>query len=563
MNIHALKYVTDSTEGGFIRYTLEPGMAVDYREEGVSVVFLIKVQDISHFRRMYAPVINRGIKNKHKGLSEYLLGQGRDKVLVINGNYATSVQLERSIRAFYYRAKENSENNINIIGTEEAIFDELWGRAEKKPEPKDREIEDESYEGIDSNPDPENTQTWLLLQLKERHEEPPELKNKYIGRSIKAQLVRQMIMRAANSEEPVLILGDTGTGKELVAWEIHKHRTEGGPEFKPVNCGAIPRELFESELFGYAKGSFTDAKTDKMGQWEAAGNGTLFLDEIGDLHPMHQVKILRVLETKQITRIGETKERNVFARVIAATNRDLFSMVKSKNFREDLYYRLRGLVINLPTLREHPTDIPLLAQHFWKDIAKDPKKTLPQEIMKELQSHSWPGNSRELRMVLNNLRALFGTEGLGIRHLQSVFYLDGHNEMMKGEVGSENEVSLHRAMCLRHLKYTDEVVRASSVTLMPIIENNDPDAKSVVSVRESLSYRLNELEMLTLKPLLFHSEVSFSAVYGLKGKLAYFQNLLKDDSKSAQNFWKQELENEFKSVLSIVFKEIERVLRND
>jgi transcriptional regulator with PAS, ATPase and Fis domain len=566
MKIQALKFISGSIDGGFFRHTLDAGSdrdIADLRDGDDSVVCLVKNNDLAHFMRLHVSVIDRGVKNKHKGLSEYLIGRGKESILIINGNYATSVQLQRSIRAFCSRAQSKSENNLNIIGAEKAIFEQLWERSEAGSGSKDATPDDVDRENLmAAEASPDNTQTWLLLQLKERHEEPSELRKRYIGRSIKAQLVRQMIMRAAQSDEPVLILGDTGTGKELVAREIHKYRSGRAADFIPVNCGAIPRELFETELFGHAKGAFTDARYDKKGLWEMAGNGTLFLDEIGDLHPMHQVKILRVLENKRYTRVGETKDIEVSARVITATNRDLFSMVQSKDFREDLYYRLRGMVINLPALREHPADIPLLAQHFWKKITNDPKMSLSQEILDELQSHNWPGNARELKMVLNNLKSLFGAEGLGLRHLQSVFYLDGHNETPQGDNTSENEIALHRARCLRHLKRADEAVRASRVTILPVVEEKKTDGKTISSVRDALSYRLNELEMLTLKPLLFYSEESFSAVHGLKGKLAYFLNLLQDDCKSAHNFWKKELENEFKIVLSTVFKEVEKVIEN-
>lgn len=160
----------------------------------------------------------------------------------------------------------------------------------------------------------------------------------------------------------MLILGDTGTGKELVARAIHDHSARRAKRFMLVNCGAIPYDLLESELFGHVKGAFTDATYDKPGLWELADKGTLFLDEIGDLHPNHQVKILRALEDKKIRPIGGTKEIEVDARIIAATNRDLFSMVQARQFREDLYYRLCPFPIYTPTLPDHPEDIPTITQ---------------------------------------------------------------------------------------------------------------------------------------------------------------------------------------------------------
>jgi transcriptional regulator with GAF, ATPase, and Fis domain len=168
----------------------------------------------------------------------------------------------------------------------------------------------------------------------------------------------------------VLVLGDTGTGKEVIARSIHNYSARASEKFVPVNCGAIPSELLESELFGHKRFTFTDAKYDKKGLWEITGNGTLFLDEVGDLALIHQVKILRALEENKIRPIGEVKEIRVNARVIAATNRDLFSMVKAGHFREDLYYRLRSFLLRTPGLRDHPEDIPTLARFFWKKIAR-------------------------------------------------------------------------------------------------------------------------------------------------------------------------------------------------
>ena len=195
-------------------------------------------------------------------------------------------------------------------------------------------------------------------------------------------------------------MGDTGTGKEIVARSIYENSERRRHDFVTVNCGAIPRDLLENELYGHVKGAYTDAKEDKSGLWEAAGEGVLFLDEIGDLQPEHQAKVLRALEDAEIRKLGATKGTKVKARIIAATNRDLHAMVQTGQFREDLYYRLRGFLIRTPALREHPDDIPLLAQHFWQKINHGKRKILPPEILTELKSCRWPGNARELKMML-------------------------------------------------------------------------------------------------------------------------------------------------------------------
>jgi len=236
-------------------------------------------------------------------------------------------------------------------------------------------------------------------------------KYEMIGQSEAIQKVKDIIEKVAPTDSRVLIMGDNGTGKELVAHWIHEKSKRAKKPFVEVNCAAIPSELIESELFGHVKGSFTGAYKDKKGKFELADGGTLFLDEIGDMSLSAQSKVLRALQENKISRVGSDKDIKVDVRIIAATNKDLKEEIKKGNFREDLYHRLAVIVIKVPSLDERKEDIPLLVEHFVKQIAEDqnmkPKK-FTDEAIKKLQSYSWSGNIRELRNVVERLMILGG-----------------------------------------------------------------------------------------------------------------------------------------------------------
>ena len=221
-----------------------------------------------------------------------------------------------------------------------------------------------------------------------------------ITRSARMHDVLRMVERVAPTESSVLVLGESGTGKELVARAIHERSTRAERPFVPIHCGALPREVLESELFGHEKGAFTGAVNAKPGLIELADGGTLLLDEIGDMEPDSQVKLLRVLETGTFFRVGGTRPRRVDIRLVAATNRDLTAAMKSGQFREDLFYRINTITVLLPPLRERREDIGLLAQHFLETNATYGKKRLHPLAMTVLEAYGWPGNVRELLHVI-------------------------------------------------------------------------------------------------------------------------------------------------------------------
>ncbi len=231
-------------------------------------------------------------------------------------------------------------------------------------------------------------------------------RSRLVGNSAKINQLREQIKMAAASNSRVLILGESGSGKELVAHLLHENSPRTDKPFIEVNCAAIPQELIESELFGHEKGSFTGAFELKKGKFEQADGGTLFLDEIGDMSLQTQAKVLRVIETQEFQRVGGNKNIKVDVRIISATNKDLSEEVKREVFREDLFFRLNVIPLKVPALRERLDDIPVLVEYFLESFAMEygqqPKKIAP-EAIKILQKHIWPGNIRELRNVLERL----------------------------------------------------------------------------------------------------------------------------------------------------------------
>jgi len=227
-----------------------------------------------------------------------------------------------------------------------------------------------------------------------------------VGRSEPMQQVYSLVEMVADSAVTVLLTGESGTGKELVARAIHHKSARANGPFVTLNCGALPENLFESELFGYEKGAFTGAMTTKAGRFELADGGTLLLDEVGELSLKSQVDFLRVLETKEFRRLGGTKLIAVDARIIAATNRNLEEAVKQGDFREDLYYRLNVVPIRLPPLRERSDDVPLLAERFLREFAAQhhrEQKEVSRDAMRLLRLYAWPGNIRQLRNLMERL----------------------------------------------------------------------------------------------------------------------------------------------------------------
>jgi formate hydrogenlyase transcriptional activator len=237
-----------------------------------------------------------------------------------------------------------------------------------------------------------------------------------IGASGALREVLDLVRTVAPTDSTALIVGETGTGKELIARSIHEHSTRRDRSFVKLNCAAIPLGLLESELFGHERGAFTGAVARKVGRFEAANQGTLFLDEIGDISPELQPKLLRVLQDGEFERLGSTQTQRANVRLVAATNKDLAKLVAQNQFRSDLYYRLNVFPIPVPPLRDRSGDIPLLVMHFLRIYSERMNKQIewiPTEVMEALAGHSWPGNIRELQNFIE--RSVILTDGNTLR----------------------------------------------------------------------------------------------------------------------------------------------------
>jgi transcriptional regulator with GAF, ATPase, and Fis domain len=253
-----------------------------------------------------------------------------------------------------------------------------------------------------------------------------------IGQSNQMLGVLNRILKVAPTDATVLITGETGTGKELIARSIHRHSRRTQNPFVALNCAAIPEGLIESELFGHEKGAFTGAHTRKLGKFELADSGTLFMDEIGDMPLETQAKLLRAFEEQQIERLGGEKAVTVDVRIIAATNRDLDEMVKRGTFRQDLFFRLNVFTIRLPPLRARLEDIPLLANHFLRSLPGGSEKQIAPPAHRLLMAHDWPGNVRELRNAVESA-AVLTEDRITPRHLPGFIISSGSENKGPGE----------------------------------------------------------------------------------------------------------------------------------
>lgn len=241
-----------------------------------------------------------------------------------------------------------------------------------------------------------------------------------IGESEEINVIKDFILKVAKTDARILITGSNGTGKELVAQQVHENSDRRKKPFIEVNCAAIPSELIESELFGHEKGSFTSAYKQKVGKFEQASDGTLFLDEIGDMSLSAQAKVLRALQENKITRVGGNKSINVNPRIIAATNKTLKKEIESGNFREDLFHRLNVIPIHVPSLDDRKDDIPLLCKHFLSRISQEqglPKKEISEKAILELQKIQWSGNIRELKNIIERL-VILSDDIIGLKEVK-------------------------------------------------------------------------------------------------------------------------------------------------
>ena len=362
---------------------------------------------------------------------------------------------------------------------------------------------------------PQDSENDLLLQLINIPRSDPKirkLEEVFIGNSLKVKHTRALIYRASLTDSPVLILGESGTGKDVIASQIFKYSTVYKKDFFRINCSALPESLLEGELFGYKKGIYTGAATDKEGLFTIAENGTIFLDEIGDLSQASQVKILHAVEKKEIRQIGSARSKPVNVRIIAATNRNLDAMMMQGTFREDLYYRISTFRITSPPLREHPEDIPLLAEAYWKRRSR--KGTLSHEFLDSLKNYHWPGNVRELNSILNSLVDYFGDISPTPAHVDAI--RKSRQEMLIRSVnnGMDDPSQLLKIKSQNILISVQNILRSLKIEIQPVVSHpshGEYGKPELESLKEFIRQQIKILNDLCLEPTYFKQWEIFEA----------------------------------------------------
>jgi DNA-binding NtrC family response regulator len=309
--------------------------------------------------------------------------------------------------------------------------------------------------------------------------------NNVVAQSGKMQAVLALVERVAATNATVLLGGESGVGKDLIARAIHEHSQRSAGPFVKINSTAIPENLLESELFGYEKGAFSGATTSKPGKFELADKGTLFLDEIGDVPPATQVKLLRVLQDREFERLGGTKTLKVDVRLVAATNRDLRAAIEEGAFREDLYYRLNVVAIDVPPLREHKEDIPALANFFLEKFAREsnqPVRKLQPDALRKLIDYHWPGNVRELENIVTRAATLAPGDSLGAADV----HFDSESSSRRS--GASAAPILPAGMTIE--KWEEEMIREA---LRQANGNKSQAARALGLSRNALRYRLSRM----------------------------------------------------------------------
>lgn len=399
---------------------------------------------------------------------------------------------KRALSAFFEKHYEADDPPCTII-IPDNIFEALVCNGMKKSGKKEKKASVIKED-----------QLFNLINIPESNPLTKKLEEKYIGTSVGAKQTRALIYLACQSDSPVLILGESGTGKDIIATQIFENATKFKNGFFRINCSALPESLLEGELFGYLKGSFTGAVTDKRGLFSAAENGTIFLDEIGDLSPANQVKILHAVENKEIRQLGSNKSTRVNVRIIAATNRNLDAMMKQGTFREDLYYRITGFRIYASPLREHPEDIPLLAKAYW---AKKQRKTeLRQQFLEYLKTYYWPGNVRELYAMLNSLVDYFPNESPRPEHVDGI--RKSRNDVLIQSKATEKDdpAQLLKIKSQNVLVSVQNILRSVKIEMRPVIYD-DPELKSdagrLKELKKFISAQSSVLNELCLEPTFF------------------------------------------------------------
>ncbi len=432
----------------------------------------------------------------------------RDKRKKLSVNTNSTGAFKRSISAFLNNRYSMSDPCCLLVVNQQLLSDISAGIYLKKNRKFD------AHPGRRNDP---------VLQLIEEAEENPameEIRESLLGNSYDIRLARTLILKAANSTEPVLILGESGTGKDVVAKLIVKHDKKFGKIFSSVNCAALPDTLLEGELFGYKKGIFTGANIEKIGLFVATEGGTVFLDEVGELSPANQAKLLLAVESKIIRQIGSNESKQTNFRILAATNRNIDHMVIQEQFRDDLLQRLNTIRISIPPLRSHPEDIPMLADHFWSKLSTSHK--LSEEFHQQLKAYSWPGNVRELKTFLNSVRDIFSDISPGPEHFHAIWKMRAATPPGTARGAQQDASKLLRLESQLRLTNLQNIIRGIKVSARPVLNGGQKTEISKNAYRQLKTYISGQIVLideLCLEPVYF-------AEYGLFKDITRFRYLL-------------------------------------
>jgi transcriptional regulator with PAS, ATPase and Fis domain len=399
----------------------------------------------------------------------------------------------------------------------------------------------------------------------EQIKDDPQLAGEYVGRTREYVNVRKNILVAAEIDLPVLIIGDSGTGKEIVARAIHKRsRRNNTGVFAAVNSAAIPGDLLEEELFGIEPGVVSGVTRLKKGLWEIADHGTIFLDEIGEMSLEHQRKILRVLQDGIIRRVGGTTDIKVDARVIAATNSDLKDLIAKKQFREDLYYRLCVFEIYTPALTAGALDH--IAQQCWRSVTNGIKPPLSKEIIKLLSDYALAGNVRTVKNILRKLNAYMTVEGLdkiGKKYFEAAMQTPDRLKPRRIKKASPGDIHSYREECIDKLRQASRLIRRCKIALRPFLWGSSQDADAIRQVQPKLRQHHEKLDELCIDPSVFYSQETFRDVSRFCGRLTNLRKLLDQDPAKARAYWDNELDDRYDQALTRIQDEIQELVREE
>lgn len=524
-------------------------------------LYVISLRDIDNILPWSDILADAGTKKPDIEL--YRAYKGYNKIPVLRGKYAWSGKTELSFKSFLSRllseSGKNKISNAYILAMDDAILLKLFeknssdfAQAMKIPAPAPKSFLKNSGSMTTGH-------------------QTKELDKVLIGNSPQMRRVREQVILAGQHTQNILLLGDTGTGKTLAARAIHANSSCRDYPFTTFACGCVTGTLFESELFGHVKGAFTEAKTDRKGLWREAENGTLFFDEIGELPLDQQKKILDALGRRVIRPVGSDREIKVNARLIFATNQDLDAMVQQGSFREDLYWRIRYITIEMPPLDTLRNSIRHLAEKIWDTVCCDSNdQPLSEQILSCLESISWPGNVRSLKAVLKSLYYNdINKRPKDLRDLQNVLGVMQLGTARSGQADElkPDEVDLHRVRCLRHLKKTEEWVRACQrlfETFLSHPEKKQPGKEKMLAKIDPvlLSNRIEQVRNYVCDPLLFFEEDAFLAINRLYADIVRFNGLLLNQQwKDGARYLSQELAGDFANAQTLLFKSVQALLK--